>query len=106
MGNIELAYQLGVFIGSPVFGQLEKRHVGKKACGKKAFVVLACRLLAVPLLAYRLLAVNKKGMYNFRGHPQMTFDLFTCFLDLLLYTPPILSCFGLLKSVKNRKLYL
>ena len=64
------------FKGSPVFGQLEKRHIGKKACGKKAVVLLACRLLAVPLLASRLLAVNKKGMCDFRGHPQMTSDLY------------------------------
>ena len=35
----------GIKKGSPVFGQLEKRNVGKKACGKKAVVVLAFRLL-------------------------------------------------------------
>ena len=51
-----------VLHGSPVFGQLEKRHVGKKACGKKAVAVLACRLLAVVVLASRHLAVNKKGI--------------------------------------------
>ena len=55
---------------------MEKRHIGKKACGKKAVVLLACRLSAVPLLASRLLAVNKKVMCDFRGLPQMTSDIY------------------------------